>query len=115
EGVGEARIVAGTTSGRPAGEDSPGAERRFRTTLRGPNPNARDSTTAGDGRRETRGGASVKCCSAMGATLVKRHASCFIVGKPSAANRAIAPSRISRSQGGAPAAPLLANAWKSLT
>src|SRR5205823_6132086 len=44
---------------------------------------------------------------------VKRHSSCFVVGKPSSANRAIALSRISLSHAGATAAPLCANARKS--
>src|SRR2546422_7233305 len=35
----------------------------------------------------------------IGATLVKRHSSFFIVGKPSSVKRAIAPSRISWSHG----------------
>src|SRR5213593_1262018 len=53
--------------------------------------------------------------SAIGATLVKRHSSCFMVGKPSSTKRAIAPSRISLSHAGAPVAPLLAKALKSAT
>src|SRR2546425_11060386 len=78
-------------------------------------PRFRRSISAAAGSGERAADASVNRVSAIGATLVKRHASCFIVGKPSSANRAIAPSRISRSQAGAPAAPLLANAWKSRT
>jgi len=53
--------------------------------------------------------------STIGATLVKRHSSCFVVGKPSSANRAMAPSRICLSHGGAPAAPFPANDLKSAT
>ena len=53
--------------------------------------------------------------SVIGATLVKRHSSCFIVGKPSSAKRPIAPSRISLSHSGAPEAPFRANASKSAT
>jgi len=53
--------------------------------------------------------------STIGATLVKRHSSCFVVGKPSSAKRAIAPSRICLSHDGAPAAPFPANALKSAT
>src|SRR2546422_1100318 len=51
----------------------------------------------------------------IGATLVKRHSSCFIVGKPSSVKRAIAPSRISWSHGGAAPAPLPANALNAAT
>ena len=53
--------------------------------------------------------------STIGATLVKRHSSCFVVGKPSSAKRAIAPSRICLSHDGAVAAPFPANALKSAT
>ncbi len=51
----------------------------------------------------------------MGATLVKRHSSCFMVGNPSSMKRAIAPSRSSLNHSGAPEAPLRANASKSAT
>ena len=57
----------------------------------------------------------MNAASAMGATLVKRHSSCFIVGNPSSAKRPIAPSRISLSHSGAPEAPFRANASKSAT
>ncbi len=56
------------------------------------------------------GFASSKEPSASGATLVKRHASCFMFGKPRLSKRAIAPLLISFSHSGARAAPFPAQA-----
>ncbi len=55
--------------------------------------------------------AGSNAASAMGCTLVKRHASCRVVGKPSAAKRSSPPARSARSHAGARPPPFFANAW----
>src|SRR5438876_5441736 len=82
-------------------------------TTRGPAPRATRSTSADAGSGERGPWASVNAVPAIGATLVNRHSSCFVVGKPNSTNRAIARSRISFSHDGADPAPLLENVLKS--